>query len=85
MSARISLRGMRRLIWVDTLRRCHNVGFLAGRLIYCTKVSIRSMLSSEDFSNGEIITLPHCNQYKIFYFLFIFLHTEIMLGKVSDL
>ena len=22
-----------RLIWVDTLRRCHNVGFLAGRLI----------------------------------------------------
>ena len=32
VSARISLRGMRRLIWVDTLRRSHNVGFLAERL-----------------------------------------------------
>ena len=28
VSARISLRGMRRLIWVDTLRRGHTVGFL---------------------------------------------------------
>ena len=35
VSARISLRGLRRLIWVDTLRRGHNVGFLAGRLT-CT-------------------------------------------------
>ena len=34
MSARISLRGLRRLIWVDTLRRSHNVGFLAERLNY---------------------------------------------------
>ena len=34
VSARISLRGQRRLIWVDKLRRCHNVCFLAGRLIY---------------------------------------------------
>ena len=24
---------LRRLIWVDTLRRAHNVGFLAGRLL----------------------------------------------------
>ena len=32
VSARISLRGLRRPIWVDTLRRGHNVGFLAGRL-----------------------------------------------------
>ena len=30
VSARISLRGLRTLIWVDTLRRCHNVGFLGG-------------------------------------------------------
>ena len=28
----ISLRGLRRLILIDTLRRGHNVGFLAGRL-----------------------------------------------------
>ena len=32
VSARISLRGLRRLIWVDTLRGGHNVGFLAGLL-----------------------------------------------------
>ena len=35
VSARISLRGLRRLIWDDTLRRGHNVGFLTGWLI-CT-------------------------------------------------
>ena len=34
VSIRVSLRGMLRLIRVDTLRRDHNVGFLAGRLIY---------------------------------------------------
>ena len=34
VSALISLRGLRRLILVDTLRRGINVGFLAGRLIY---------------------------------------------------
>ena len=28
MSARISVFGLRRLIWVDTLRRVHTVGFL---------------------------------------------------------
>ena len=33
VSARISLRGLRTLIWFDTLRRGHNVGFLAGRFI----------------------------------------------------
>ena len=33
LSARISLRGMLRLIRVDTLRKVHNVGFLAIRLI----------------------------------------------------
>ena len=33
MYVRVSLRGMLRLIRVDTLRRVHNVGFLAGRLI----------------------------------------------------
>ena len=32
--AQISLLGLRRLIWVYTLRRSHNVGFLAGRLIF---------------------------------------------------
>ena len=32
-SVRVSLRGKLRLIRVDTLRRVHNVGILAGRLI----------------------------------------------------
>ena len=32
MSVRISLRGQRRLIWVDTLRRDHNVRFFVERL-----------------------------------------------------
>ena len=38
MYYRVSLRGMLRLIRVDTLHRVHghNVGFLAGRLIYST-------------------------------------------------
>ena len=34
MSVRVNLRGMLRLIRVDTLRRVHNVGFLAERLNY---------------------------------------------------
>ena len=33
MSARVSLRGMLKLIRVDTLRRVHNVGILEERLI----------------------------------------------------
>ena len=33
MPVRVSLHGMLRLISVDTLRRVHNVGFLAERLI----------------------------------------------------
>ena len=34
MSIPVGLRGMLSLIRVDTLRRVHTVGFLAGRLIY---------------------------------------------------
>ena len=34
MPVRISLRGLHRMILVDTLRRGHTVGFLAGRLIF---------------------------------------------------
>ena len=33
VSARISLRGLRRLIWVDILRSGHYVGSLAGQPI----------------------------------------------------
>ena len=34
VSARISLRGLRRLMWVDTLRRGNTVGFLVEWLIW---------------------------------------------------
>ena len=34
VSARMSLCGLRRLIWIDILRRDYNVGFLTERLIY---------------------------------------------------
>ena len=37
MSIRVSLRVMLRLIWIDTLRRVHNVGFLEGWLIHVIK------------------------------------------------
>ena len=39
--ARISLRGLCRLIWVDTLRRVYNVGFLVGRFIYECVITVR--------------------------------------------
>ena len=35
MYIRVSLRGMLRLIRIDTLRRVNHVGFIPGRLIYC--------------------------------------------------
>ena len=38
MSVRVSLRGLHRLICIDTLRRVHKVGFLAGRLICVHKL-----------------------------------------------
>ena len=45
MSFRVSLRGMLRLIRVDTLRRVHNVGFLAGTAhIFIYKRSFYSIL-----------------------------------------
>ena len=34
VSARISMRGLRRLIWIDTLHRGHTVGFLEGQLCF---------------------------------------------------
>ena len=34
MSVRVSLRGMLRLIRVDTLRRVNNVGFLAAHIVW---------------------------------------------------
>ena len=44
VSARISLRGLRMLIWVDTLRRVHNVGFLTERLKYLPRILFTDMI-----------------------------------------
>ena len=45
VSARISLRELCRLIWIDTLRRGQNVGFLAGRPASFETSSIRCLLA----------------------------------------
>ena len=52
MSVRVSLRGMLRLIRVDTLRRAHNVGFLAGRLIIIILICPRLFLIFVIYSNS---------------------------------
>ena len=54
VSARISLRGLRRLIWVNTLRRGHNVGFLAGTVLYM--VNRVSCLPAEYYQNQRNLT-----------------------------
>ena len=57
MSVRVSLRGMLKLNRVDTLRRVHNVGFLAGRLNYvnlseaCYKMIIITVYKSFQIVN----------------------------------
>ena len=62
VSARISLRGLRKLVLVDTLRRDHNVICLVERLIYFFIISQIQPIadgSAADFwkhtANGEII------------------------------
>ena len=50
MSDRISLRGLRKLIWFDTLRRVHNVGFLVERL----KCFVVDLLPIDDSGYLEI-------------------------------
>ena len=55
VSTRISLRGLRRVIWVDRLRRVNNVGFLVEQLIY---ILINELL------------VPHCIKHFSFRFAF---------------
>ena len=59
MSVRFSLRGMLRLIRVDTLRRVHSVGFLVGRLI-CIVIQVLAFFfrSSQIWKGrGEIVSI----------------------------
>ena len=60
VSARISLRGLHRLIWLDALRRDHNVGFLVERLIclvFCCTVYFVQMCIGMSFEFSKNDTL----------------------------
>ena len=63
MSNRISLRGMLRLIWVDTLRRVHNVGFLVGRLKIIPTDPHMSKTRVIDISGGCLVLYTIDNVY----------------------
>ena len=56
LSARISLRGLRRLIWVDTLRIVHNVVFFMERFIYLCRIFHKPHVITASFSD-ECVTL----------------------------
>ena len=60
MYIRVSLRGMLRLIRVDTLRTVNNVGFLAGRLKCRQYIATRLILAL-----CEDQPLDICDQYII--------------------
>ena len=80
MSARISLRGLRRLIWVDTLRSVHNGGFLVERLKcqYCWTVRNLNQIHINSWTLSLIMFLTYyaCSKFEsfsyfhAFYFLF---------------
>ena len=53
MSARISLRGLRRLIWVDTLRRGQNVGLSRWTADNYMQVSVHSYLRTSTLEINE--------------------------------
>ena len=54
MSIRVSLRDMLKLIRVDTLRRIHNFGFLAGRL-HSTKLQLPVMENPCSFYHPRVL------------------------------
>ena len=55
MSIRVILRGMLRLILVDTLRRVQNVGFLAARLKCFTRSRMLTLCGSPDLQTSKAI------------------------------
>ena len=72
MSIRISLRGMLRLIWVDTLRRDHNVGFLEGQLIlyfgvYYEKQAIGKITSRKLFLFSSFVCLSVVGFFRLLF------------------
>ena len=74
VSARNSLRGLRTLIWINTLRRGHNVGFLAGRL------SFTNFETEKELKNIQSILHHLCY---CFYF-FIYLQNVRLVHMVRD-
>ena len=58
MSSRISLRGLRRLIWVDTLRRVHNVN--SAQMGYCTTVLLPCEQGIKSIENMKLSFRGFC-------------------------
>ena len=74
LSARISLCGQRRLIWVDTWGRCHIVGFLAGRLIWNDEPFLRVIQwfqKSSVTEESESVCMSESDKSIIFVMQFI--------------
>ena len=65
-----SLHGLRRLIWVDTLRKVHNVGFLVERLI-CIHVTVATTgLQKDPQKRVRIFLLRQICCWNFIYVLF---------------
>ena len=60
MLSGISLRGLRRLIWVDKLRRGRNVGFLAGRFTFYEGMQGLHVVPYHDLSDRQIYLCESC-------------------------
>ena len=74
MFIRVSLRGMLSLTWVDTLRRDHNVGFLAGRLICIVlSLTVKSIGSLEIFLTALFLELNEVMTFTLELTLTVFM------------
>ena len=67
MSIRVRLCGRLRLIWIDTLRRVHNVDFLTRHIDYCQATPLYGI---------RFFSTPVNNYVKVGFFrdLFIYIH-----------
>ena len=83
MSVRVSLRRMLRLINVDTLCRVHNVGFLAGRLIYvtCNNFNQSNRLHTGMYTRMGNCVVVHNVGFLVERVIFYFVCTQPLLGS----
>ena len=74
---RISLRGLNMLIWVDTLRRVHNVGFLVERFIYVLNLQVTKLISDYLYVHSHEIQ----EKFEINFILKFTTYTDGLLWK----